>query len=430
MEKDEAKRIFDKALGAATAENTEMLMESDLNAATRFANNVITQNIEKRNSRLVVKSAFGNKVGQATTNEFTDDAIKRVVSKSEEIAKASEPDTEYMPPLKPQDYKEVKAYDKGTAGFTPGQRAEAIKEATKYCADQGLKSAGSYTTIAEHVAVANSQGLFGYHNESSARYVCTAMTGDSSGWAESWKTSVSEVDPIAVTKRASEIAEKSKAPGDVEPGKHTVVLDPAAVAEMLIFMFMSMDAKAAHEGRSAFSGKEGSKIGVDSVTLLSRPDYPGCPGWPFQADGLATPDLKWLDAGVVSNLMYQRFWAQKNNREPTGWPTNLIIEGTDKTTDDLIAQVDNGLLVTRFWYVRYVNPMTLLLTGMTRDGLFRIENGKVAGAVKHMRWNESPFNVLKNVEAIGKPELTGEYIRCFIPPLLVRDFTFSSATTF
>jgi predicted Zn-dependent protease len=430
MERDQAKGIFDKALSAAAAENTEMLLESDINAATRFANNVITQNIERRNSRLVVKSAFGNKVGQATTNEFSDDAIKRVVAKSEEIAKASEPDTEYMPPLKPQDYREVAAYDKGTADFAPAQRAAAIKEATGYCAGRGLNAAGSYTTTAEYVAVANSQGLFGYHSESSARYLCTAITGDSSGWAESWKTTVSEVDHMDATRRAVEIADKSKAPGDIAPGKYTTILEPAAVAEMLIFMFMSMDAKAAHEGRSAFSGKEGTKIGVDSVTMLSRPDYPGCPGWPFQADGLATPDIKWVDSGVVSNLMYQRFWAQKNKREPTGWPTNMILEGTDKTTDDLIAQVDDGLLVTRFWYIRFVNPMTLLLTGMTRDGLFKIENGKVTRAVKHMRWNESPLNVLKNVQEIGKPELTGEYIRSFIPPLLVKDFTFSSATTF
>jgi predicted Zn-dependent protease len=430
MEKTEAEQIFDKALNAATAEHTEALLHTEHGASTRFANNVITQNIEKRNSSLIVRSAFGNKCGRATTNEFTDDAIKRVVKKSEEIARASEPDTEFMPPLDPQEYKEVSAFDDGTAGFGPAQRAEAVGAGTKLCAKAGLSAAGSYATNADYVAVANSKGLFGYHKESSARYICTAMTEDSSGWAESWKVTAGEVESMEATHRAIEIAQKSRAPGEVEPGKYTVVLEPAAVAEMLIFMFMSMDAKAAHEGRSAFSGKEGSKIGIDSVNLLSRPDYPGCPGWPFQNDGLATPDLKWIDKGVVSNLMYQRFWAKKNGREPTGWPTNMILEGTEKTTEDLIASVDDGLLVTRFWYIRFVNPMTLLLTGMTRDGLFRINKGKVTGSVKHMRWNESPFNVLANVQMIGKPELTGDYIRCFIPPLLVKDFTFSSKTTF
>ena len=205
-------------------------------------------------------------------------------------------------------------------------------------------------------------------------------------------------------------------------------MEPAAVAELLSYMFYSMDAKAAHEGRSAFTGKEGTRIGTDAVHIYSQPQHPQCPAHPFFSNGLPTTNIDWIENGVLKNLVYDRYWAQHTEHAYTGSPTNFIMGGADTSLEDLIASVDKGILITRFWYIRFVDPMKLLLTGMTRDGLFWIENGEIQYGIKNLRFNESPLNVIANIEMLGKPMRVHSYM-C-VPPLQVKDFTFTSGTSF
>jgi len=217
-------------------------------------------------------------------------------------------------------------------------------------------------------------------------------------------------------------------PQEVPPGDYTVVLEPAALAELLAYMVWSMDAKAADEGRSPFTGKEGTAIAHEQVTLQSLPTHPECPSLPFFDDGMPAPDVSWIERGVLKTLVYSRFWAQKQGKPFTGFPTNLILQGGQHSLEELIAQVEDGLLITRFWYIRYVDPMQLLLTGMTRDGVYRIQDGQVSHAVKNLRFNESPLVVLQNVRLLGIPQrVEGSFL---VPSAVVDGFTFSSTTTF
>jgi predicted Zn-dependent protease len=430
MTRDDARRTIDQAIKLSEAENAEAMLHGSIEESTRFANNVITQNMSKSNAKLAVRSAYGNKVGLASTNDFSEDGIRRVVRRSEEVAKASAPDTEYMPPLDPQEYDTIEGYDPAAGAATPGDRAKPINAAAALCEKAGVKSAGSYLTEGGYFAVGNSKGLFGYDQTSTVRFASTVMTDNSSGWYEQISHRLDGVDPMRVSEVALQRAKAAHDPIGIEPGDYTVIMEPAAIAEFLAFAGWSMDAKAAHEGHSAFTHKEGTKIAADSVTIYSDPSVPDCPGSPFLYDGMKTPAVAWIENGVLKNLIYSRFWAKKSGRETTGFPTNFLMKGGDTTLEAMIASTDRGLLITRFWYIRFVDPMTLLLTGMTRDGFFLIEDGKITKGVKHMRFNESPLAALASVEAIGQPQRTGEYVPSSMPAIKVRDFTFSSKTTF
>jgi predicted Zn-dependent protease len=440
MRKDDAQAIIAKALALARAEHCEVTLTGENTASTRFSNNAITQNIAKTNAGLTVLSAFGQKKGKAATNDFSEKGIASCVRRAEEIARASEPDTEYLPPVSQPSYKDVKAHFPATEAATPEERAGAVREACTLCEKAGLNLAGSFATEAGFAAVGNSRGLFGFWPYSDARYISTVLTGDSSGWAESVSNDVAQVNPLAATGIAKQKAEAARNPVEMKPGKYTVILEPAAAAEMILFMLFSMDAKAAHEGRNGFAGRENTPVASPLITLRNQADHPCCPGAPLTignwewvlpvTGGMPVPDTVWIEKGVLKTLMYSRFWADKTGHAYTGMPSNLILLGGDASLEELVASVDDGLLVTRFWYIRYVDPMTMLFTGMTRDGLFRIEKGKVAHGVKNMRFNESPLAMLRNTVKVGKAARTGIGVPNLTPPLLVKDFTFTSGTSF
>ena len=430
MRSDEAKSILTKAISFSKADHCEAFLYASSEGSTRIANNAITQNVAKDDMGLSVRVAFGNRVGSASTNKFTDEALRAVVERAEQLARLAQPDTEYLPPPEPTEYRQSVCYFEATAETSPEQRADAVCKAISMASKANVRLAGSFATYGSFYAVANSNGLFAHTSETSARMVVTAMTDDSSGWAEAWSRDVTQIDPESTTQRAIEKALAARNPRELEPGPYTAVLEPAAVAEMLAFVCWALDAKAAHEGRSAFSGKEGQRIAAESVTLRSSPTDPLCPTSTFFGDGMPVPDVAWIDRGVLSNLSYSRFWAQKTGHPFTGQPVNIIMDGTDASVEELVSGVEKGVLVTRFWYIRHVDPMRLLLTGMTRDGLYWIEGGKVQYPLKNLRFNESAIDMLAQVEAIGRPSLTGDYIPALVPPIVVRDFSFSSKTLF
>jgi predicted Zn-dependent protease len=430
MKEKEARALLEKALGYATADATELTLTEENEASTRFANNTITQNIARANARLLVKSAFDNRVGMVRINRFDDESLSGAVRRAEEIARLSAPDTEYMPPVEPAACPYVEAWDEATERATPEFRARVIREGIAVVEQQGQNSAGSFATDGESTAFLNSRGHFAYHRATTARYICTAMTADSSGWAQSVSNSAEKVDGVSAAERASRKANIAANPRTVEPKPCTVILEPAAVADLLGFLAYGMDAKAADEGRSAFSGKLGQRIAAENITLYSQPDHPECPGSPIGEDGIPAPAVRWIENGALSNLSVSRFWAHRTGRPYTGSPANFLLSGGSDSLEKMIASTPEGILVTRFWYIRYVDPMKMLLTGMTRDGLFLIREGQIVSGLKNMRFNDSPLRVLSSVTALGAQELTGGYRLALMPAIKAEGFVFSSGTEF
>ncbi|HSV72334.1 MAG TPA: TldD/PmbA family protein [Chthonomonadales bacterium] len=430
MTENEAHGLLERALGHATADHTELMLAGTAEGTTRYANSAITQNIARTDAVLTVRSAFGQRVGSVRVNRLEPEAVEAAVRKAEGIARVAEPDGERMPPIEPCAMPHVTASDAAVASASPDDRADVVRAAIERVASADLTAAGSYATDCGWVAFANSRGHRAWHEGTSARLVCTAIGPDSSGWAEhtSWKRS--GIDPKAAAERAAAKAAAARAPEAIEPGNYTVILEPAAVAEFLAFMLWSLDAKAADEGRSAFSGRLGQRIVGENITIESRAAHAERPGLPFASDGMPTPDVAWVRNGVLENLAHTRFWAAKTGRPYTGTPVNLLIPGGDASLEDLVASTGDGILVTRFWYIRFVDPMKLLLTGMTRDGLFRIRDGRICGGLKNMRFNESPLRALNRVVALGRPEVCGDYYGACVPPMKVESFAFTSGTEF
>jgi len=434
MNESEAKLILDKVLGSADADAVVVGLGGGTEASTRFADNLITQNVYQNNVSLRVSCAYGESHGSAVTNDLGDESLKNVVQRAQEIAKVSPPDPEYMPPVEAAEtakYPEVKSYCESTLGYDPMSKAKDIAAAAKTVAAKNLRLSGAYGTDYGFSAVANSDGLRAYHRSTGAEIHATVLSPTGSGWAEKMSNDSADIEVEKVVGEALRIGENSQDPQDSEAGKYTVILRPAALAEMLMFMFWGgFDAKATDEGRTFLRGKLGTKVCGDNVTLRSDPSEKRCPGNPFQGDGMVSPALNWLKDGVVENLAYSRYWAKKQGKKPTGMPSNIIMDGGGKSVDELVAGTDRGILVTRFWYIRFVDPMVPLVTGMTRDGLFMIEGGKVTKPIRHMRFNEKLLDVLGRITELGEPERTGEYISMLVPTVKIRDFNFTSTTKF
>ena len=443
--KEQAKAVIDRVLSMSKAEETFVTVNGRDRGNLRFARNTATTSGGSTGHSLAVTASFGKKSGSATTSEFDDASLRQVVANAEEIARLSPDNPEAMPVLGPQEYGTGKAYFEDVAKVTPEWRAAAAATAIEMSRQKGIVSAGFVDTSASMQAVGTSKGLFGYDRQTAADYNLTARTDDGlgSGWASKSFNELRLLEPGTLATAAIDKAVRSRQPAAIEPGKYTVVLEPAALADLLGILVFSADARQADEGRSFFSRKGGgNRIGEqvlgEKVTIYSDPADPLAPTLVFDADGLPIRRTTWVEKGVWKDLAYSRFWAQKQKREPTGLPANVIMEGAVATMADLIAGTERGLLVTRFWYIRELDPQTLLFTGLTRDGLFLIEKGKVTRPVKNMRWNESPIVALNNVEAMTPAEraVSGEGIGgsdgftfgLVCPAARIREFTFSSAS--
>jgi predicted Zn-dependent protease len=429
ISRDQAFALLDMALGAVTAESASAWLSGNLFGSTRIADNVATQCLRREDVSLHVTCAHGQQHASASTNDLGPEAVREVVRRAQEAARLSPPDPEFMPPLPAEEatrYPQIDDWCQATADLAPEHAPSELEQGIDEVRRAGHRLSGAYTHSAGLSAFANSNGLKGYHRSTEASVRATVLAGDGSGWAQSTATSAGSVDVTAVVREALQIALDSRNPTDIEPGKYTVILRPAAVQEMLPW-YMVCDAKATDEGRTFLRGKFGQKVCSERISLRSEPLDPRCPGSPFVGDGLAAEPICWVRQGVLENLCRSRYWAQKTGLPPSRGPTNLILDGGEASLQDLIASTDRGILVTRFWYIRVVDPMTSLLTGMTRDGLFLIENGRVTRPLKQLRFNEKVLTALSNVEAFGRPErIEG----CLVPTLKVREFTFSSATRF
>jgi predicted Zn-dependent protease len=440
LTREQARQLADRVLARSKAEGCQVGIGSFHDGNTRFAANEISTAGDASNAVITVQSRFGKRVASSTTNLFDDAGIARAVDTSERLAKLAPENPELMPLLGPQTYTPVAAAFPATERLDAAARADAVRVATEASIRAGTVTAGFLQRGLTAEAVANSAGLFAYHRSTQVSYTLTERTpdGTGSGWAGSAHNDWDRITPPAtLADRAIRKAVQSRGPVALEPGRYTVLLEPTAVGNLLGLMTFAMNARSADEGRSFFSKagggtKLGEKVVDERITIYSDPQDPDLMADPYTGEGLPLGRTVWIENGVVKNLGYDRFWADKKGVRPTPFGGGLKMTGGTATLEELIAGVTRGLLVTRFWYIRGVDPRTILNTGLTRDGLFLIENGKVTRSVRNFRFNESPVIMLNNVEALGRPERVvageggGGGNAVVVPPIVAREFNFTS----
>ncbi len=436
LTKEEAKALMQKALSYSKADECEVNLTGTESGNIRYARNSVSTSGRISQSSLVVTSAYGKKSGVATINEFDDASLEKVVRRSEELAQLAPENPEYVSILGPQTYADAINFIPATAAITPKLRADAVAQSLQITKENKAIGAGFWEDTNGFSAMMNSKGLFAYNASTNVNFSITVRTedGKGSGWATRGYNDVTKLDTAKVTKISTEKAVKSATAKGIEPGKYTVILEPAAVAVLLERIFFGLDARQADEGRSFLSmpgGKTrlGEKLVDERVNIYSDPLNPELPTSTWTGDGRPQEKITWIEKGVVKNLSYSRYWAEKKGVKAIPGPDSAIMEGGTKTLEELIAGTKKGILVTRLYYIRDVDPQSLLLTGLTRDGTFYIENGKILYPVKNFRFNESPVIMLNNLEELGiterivSEESNNNYL---LPPLKVRDFTFTS----
>ncbi|MEO2079917.1 MAG: TldD/PmbA family protein [Leeuwenhoekiella sp.] len=426
----EAREILEKAMSFSKADACVMNLGGSESGNIRYARNTVSTAGHQSNQSLAVVSSFGKKSGTATIDEFDDESLEKVVRRSEELAQLSPENPEYMEPLGPQTYDKSITYVDATANVTPEYRAEVAANSIKPAAEQDVTAAGFLDDGAGFSAMLNSNGLFAYNKSTNVDFTVTMRTNDGtgSGWVTRDYNDITKFDAEEASAIAIDKAVMSREARAIEPGRYTVILEPAAASDLLGRFRGAFNARTADEGRS-FMSKEGGgtklgeKIVDERVNIWSDPLHPDVPASTWSGDGLPRKKTQWIENGVVKNLAYDRYWASQQGVEPVPFAANMIMEGGDTSFDEMIKSTKRGILVTRFWYIRSVDPQTLLFTGLTRDGTFYIENGQIKYPVKNFRFNESPIIMLNNLEALGKQVRVNGNL---LPYMKVRDFTFTS----
>ncbi|HEX7123720.1 MAG TPA: TldD/PmbA family protein [Gemmatimonadaceae bacterium] len=437
LSREEAQALIDRIKAMSKADEIQVTIFGGYQTNVRFANNQMSTAGSASDFNIQIYSAFGPKHSVVVTNDTSDEALRRAVEQSERLARLAPDDPEAMPLLGPQNIRPVQAWFSSVADMSAEQRARIALTALEPARKAGdLRAAGFLVNNASCVALGNNAGLFAYHRSTNTNYTLTVRTtdGTGSGWAGAEHNDAAKVDFESVSRRAIEKARLSRNPVAIEPGRYTVILEPQAVGDLCQLIAFSLDARSTDEGRSPFvkeggGNKIGEKILDERVTIYADPYDPNILAQPFDGDGLPLGRQVFIENGVLKTLYYSRYWAKKQGVEPTGAPTSFLIAGGNSSLEEMIQSTERGVLVTRLWYLRQVDPRTILYTGLTRDGTFLIENGKVTQALKNFRFNESPLFILNNLEAVGRPvrlagtEAGGAVV---VPPLKVRDFNFTS----
>ncbi|SKA12061.1 TldD/PmbA family protein [Sediminibacterium ginsengisoli] len=438
LSKADARALLTKVLAYSKADECEVSLGGQESGNIRYARNAVSTAGDSSTLSLSVSSTFGKKTGNASINEFDDASLEKVVRRAEELAQLAPENPERMPLLGPGnfEFKDSIGYVPATANMTADTRAEAVAKSIKVAKDAKLEAAGFLENTTSFSAILNSKGLFLYDTNTDVTFSVTTRNqeGTGSGYAARGFNDIRKLDTFAATSIAASKANGSVNARAIEPGKYTVILEPVAATYMLENMFRGFDARSADEGRSFMSkpgggNRLGEQLMDEKVTIYSDPYNPELPGNTWNREGFPLERMTWIDKGVVKNLSYSQFWAQKKNVKPVPFGSNMIMEGGNQSLEELIKGTEKGILVSRLWYIRMVDAQTLLLTGLTRDGTFYIENGQIKFPIKNMRFNESPVIMLNNVEALGKPErsISVESYRSYlVPPMKIRDFTFTS----
>jgi predicted Zn-dependent protease len=461
LTKDQAADIFSKLKAYSTADEIEAIVYGGHSALTRFANNTIHQNVAEEHYGISVRTTFSGRTARATTNKLDNDSLKQVVQASEALAKVQEPDTDLLPM---PDAREAQAKEEGqtpqrhferTAANTPDARAHAVEKMVRIAQRHQLTAAGIFATSDTIEGIFNSRGVAKWHRQTSSDISITMLAGNSSGWQKANSPNVVDLDPELLAETAARKALETANPREIPPGKYTVILEPAAVLDIVGFMFYDFGGLAILDQRSFLNNRIGKTIFGDNINITDDVYHPLQSGSPFDGEGMRRDRVSLVENGVVKRLVYARGTAAKMSRseynqsvgpiEPTGHgfplpnelgeaPMNIVFgrPSQPKSVDQMIASTERGVLVTRLWYIREVDPYEKILTGMTRDGTFFIEDGKLRHGLLNFRFNESLLHMLSNVEEMGEPVRASgeESFDMVVPAMKVREFNFTEVTKF
>lgn len=435
LDEREARAITSKLLGYVKADDAAVGVSAEEYSHLRFAANAITTSGRREDATASVTVWIGGRRGAATTNALDDASLRAAVAQAETLARVSPVDREYVPTLGPQVYKPTVQYAEATRRITPSARARTAGEIIALCERANVVGAGFHQASASAAASATKNGNFHFERETDVSLSVTARTADGtgSGYFQRGHFDAAQFDPLRVARESIAKAVGSRSPRQLDPGTYTVVLEAQAVGDLYSLGF---DARSAEEGRSSFSvpgGKTrlGEQVFDERVSIYSDPWHAQLPASAAAQGGIPAEKLFLVREGKLENLVYSRFWAKQQGKQPTPGPVNLIIEsgGPVQSLEEMIRTTERGLLVSHFWYIRSVDPRTALFTGLTRDGVWLIENGKVRHPVNNFRFNQSVLRMLApgNLLAIGRPERIGAGNNVsLLPPLKVKEFNFTS----
>jgi PmbA protein len=446
MQAEECHRIFGQVQNAARAmgvRDIEAIVSFESQALTRFANNAIHQNVAEREAQLSVRPVIEGRTARASTNRLDPQSIRAVVEEAIAITRLTAPDATLPELAQPAEYAPVERHFEATARATPRERAQAVAEAIAVVESAGQIAAGIYSTGESVFALLNSRGVFARHAETMARFSITAMAPGSSGWAKASHCDHGALDPPALARSAAQKAALSANPRELAPGRYTAILEPAAVLDLVGQMFGDFSGTAVRDGRSFLNDRIGSKLFGENVTILDDASHPAQSGPPFDGEGVPRRPLTLVERGVVREIAYSRQAAALAGTDPTGHgfplpndagesPANIVILGGATPVDRMVAACSRGILVTRLWYIREVDPYEKIFTGMTRDGTFLVEDGQITAGLRNFRFNESLIEMLGNVEAMSQPvRASGEEASDLVAPAMqVGGFRFSEVTRF
>jgi PmbA protein len=442
----EIRRVVENILRlaqSAGAKEAEVHVDETESSLTRFANNAIHQNVAEHGLHVSIRTVVDGRTARATTNRLDENSLRDAIQASMSLAQSQPKDPGLLPLLGKQAYRKVNRFVPATAALTPEERARAVRKACDLAIDNGQVAAGIFSSSQTQSAVGNSRGLFAAYRDTHATFSITMQQDPAASWAKANAASVRDIDPLALAKRASDKARMAADTRAIDPGRFTVILEPAAVLDLVGFLFYDFAATAVADKRSCFNDRLGKPLFSKDITISDDVYHPLQLGAPFDGEGMPRKRVLLVDKGVPNNLVYSRRSAKAAGEKPTGHgfalpneygeaPMNLVVSGGDSSVEKMIASTDRGLLVTRLWYIREVDPYEKVMTGMTRDGLFLVEKGRVTSAVRNFRFNQSILEMLRNVELLSPAvRATGEEaFEMVVPAMKVRDFHFSEVTKF
>ena len=437
-----AREIFEVVRQAGAADETEVLLETHQSALTRFANNTIHQNVAEEGIHVSVRAVVDGRTARATTNKTDLESLRRVAEQAVASARWQPKDPELLPMPGPQPYNRVERFDDATAALTPEARAAAVEKVVARAEKSGLIAAGIFSSTSAAGALLNSCGLYAEHRETKAEFSVTFLDGGS-GWAKGNFTRASELNIEELAARACEKALANREPKEIPPGRYTVILEPAAVLDLVGFLFYDFAGTAVLDKRSCFTNQVGKKVFGENITITDDVFHGGQAGAPWDGEGVPRQAVTLVERGVLKNLVYARHTAKKMNAEPTGHgfplpneygeaPMNLVFTGGTTSLEEMVRTTERGVLVTRLWYIREVDPYEKILTGMTRDGTYLVEGGTVRQAARNLRFNQSLKEMLNQVEFLGPAVRAAgeESFEMVVPPMRVRDFHFTEVTKY
>jgi predicted Zn-dependent protease len=442
----ELRKLIDTVLRLAkstVAEETEVHVDEVVDALTRFANNGVHQNVSEHGLTVSIRTVAEGRTARATTNRLDEDSLRSAIEASLSLAHSQPKDPRLLPMPGKQRYRQVNRFIRCTAALAPEDRARAVRRACDLAVKKGQVAAGIFSSGQSQTAMGNSRGLFAAYRETHSQFSITMQEDPAASWAKTNSADVRTLDPQKLAERASEKAHLAVNSKELAPGRYTVILEPAAVLDLVGFLFYDFAATAVEDKRSCLNERIGKQLFGENISLSDDVFHPLQQGAPFDGEGIPRQKVLLVDRGVPKNLVYSRASAKAAGKKPTGQgfplpneygeaPMNLVFSGGDSSLEKMVASTERGLLVTRLWYIREVDPYEKVMTGMTRDGLFLVENGRVTGSVRNFRFNQSLIEMLKNVELMSPAvRATGEEsFEMVVPAMKIRDFHFSEVTKF